>query len=170
MHRERRVIGISRSLIWSKTLMELIFNPCGEFRWSPEAPVSQIHSPHLHVGAPGIYLDLFRYYRESRMRKVTGSYRTYLISGKTAVLVHEFAVEDLPSTELQPSFLRLQLSTCPWAEHSGGCGDTCINIQTLKLINFKTTLLEFKPFPWYVFHVLPIFPNFHLTSNLDFTA
>ena len=27
----RRVIGISRSLIWSKTLMELIFNPCGEF-------------------------------------------------------------------------------------------------------------------------------------------
>ena len=29
--------------------------PCGEFRWSPEGPVSQIHSPHLHVGAPGIF-------------------------------------------------------------------------------------------------------------------
>ena len=28
----RRVIVISGSLIWSKTLMELIFNPCGEFR------------------------------------------------------------------------------------------------------------------------------------------
>ena len=28
----RRVIGISGSLIWSKTLMELIFNPCAEFR------------------------------------------------------------------------------------------------------------------------------------------
>ena len=28
----RRVIGISGSLIWSKTLMELIFNLCGEFR------------------------------------------------------------------------------------------------------------------------------------------
>ena len=28
----RRAIGISGSLIWSKTLMELIFNPCGEFR------------------------------------------------------------------------------------------------------------------------------------------
>ena len=26
------VIGISGYLIWSKTLMELIFNPCGEFR------------------------------------------------------------------------------------------------------------------------------------------
>ena len=55
-----RVIRISGSLIWSKTLMELIFNPCGEFRWGPEGPVSQIHSPHLHVGAPGILSDLLR--------------------------------------------------------------------------------------------------------------
>ena len=30
--RGRRVIGVSGSLIWSKTLMDLIFNPCGEFR------------------------------------------------------------------------------------------------------------------------------------------
>ena len=30
-------------------------NPCGEFRWSSESPVSQIHSPHFHVGAPGIF-------------------------------------------------------------------------------------------------------------------
>ena len=42
--RGRRVIGISGSLIQSKTLMELIFNPCGEFRLSLEGPVSQIHS------------------------------------------------------------------------------------------------------------------------------
>ena len=28
----RRVIGISGSLIWLKTLMKLIFNPYGEFR------------------------------------------------------------------------------------------------------------------------------------------
>ena len=28
----RRLIEISGSLIWSKTLMELIFNRCGEFR------------------------------------------------------------------------------------------------------------------------------------------
>ena len=58
--RRRRVIGISGSLIWPKTLMELIFNPCGEFRCSPEGPVSQIHSPHLLVGAPGIFSDLLR--------------------------------------------------------------------------------------------------------------
>ena len=42
-----------------KTLMELIFNPCGEFRWNPECSVSQIHSPHLHNGAPGIFSDLW---------------------------------------------------------------------------------------------------------------
>ena len=52
---------ISRSLIWSKTLMELIFNPCGEFRWNPEGPVSQIHFPHLLVGASGIFSDLLRF-------------------------------------------------------------------------------------------------------------
>ena len=44
-----------------KTLMELIFNLCGEFRWSPEGPVSQIHSTHLLVGAPGIFSDLLRF-------------------------------------------------------------------------------------------------------------
>ena len=52
------MIRISRSLIWSKTLMELIFNTCGEFRSSPEGPVSQIHSPRLLVVAPGIFSDL----------------------------------------------------------------------------------------------------------------
>ena len=43
-----------------KTLMELIFYPCGEFRWSPEGPVSQVHFPHFHVSAPGIFSDLVR--------------------------------------------------------------------------------------------------------------
>ena len=54
----RRVTGISGSLIWSKTLIALIFNPCGKFWWRPEGPVSQIHSPHLH--ATGILSDLLR--------------------------------------------------------------------------------------------------------------
>ena len=44
-----------------KTLTKLILNPCGKFRWSPEGPVSQIHSPHLLVGAPGIFSDLLRF-------------------------------------------------------------------------------------------------------------
>ena len=76
----RRVIGISGTLIWSKTLMELIFNPCSEFRWSPEGPVSQIHSLHLLVGAPGIFPDLLRFVQMLKrewVRKATGIYRTY---------------------------------------------------------------------------------------------
>ena len=52
------------------------------------------------------------------MRKATERYLTYSIPGKTAVLVPEFAVEDLPSAELLPRFLRLQWRTCPWTEHS----------------------------------------------------
>ena len=40
------------------------------------------------------------------------------IPGKTAALVPEFAVEDVSSAELQPTFLRLQSRTCPWAEHT----------------------------------------------------
>ena len=36
------------------------------------------------------------------MQKETGSYCTYSIPGKTAALVPEFVVENLPSTELQP--------------------------------------------------------------------
>ena len=35
-----------------------------------------------------------------------------------AVMVPEFAVENLLSAEMQASFLRLQRWTCPWAEHS----------------------------------------------------
>ena len=54
----RRVTGISGSLIWSKTLMELIFNHCDEFQYSPEGPVSEIHSLDLHDGAPGIFSEL----------------------------------------------------------------------------------------------------------------
>ena len=41
-------------------------------------------------------------------RNATGNYRTYSIPDETAALVSEFAVEDLPSAELQPRFLRLQ--------------------------------------------------------------
>ena len=54
------MIGISESMIWSKTLMELTFNPCGESQRSPEGSVSQIHSPHIHVGDPGIFSELLR--------------------------------------------------------------------------------------------------------------
>ena len=46
------------------------------------------------------------------------SYRTYSIPSKTAILVTEFVVENLPlgrTAALVPEFT---VKTCPWAEHS----------------------------------------------------
>ena len=84
--------------------MELKFNPCGEFRLSPEGRVSQIHSQIL-AGVPGIFSDLLKSVlmleRDSGVRKETGSYRTSSFPGKTAALVPEFVVKNLPSEELQ---------------------------------------------------------------------
>ena len=87
------------SLIWRKTLMEPIFNSCGEFRWNPEGPVSQIHCSYLHVGAPGIFSDLLRFVQMLKRKWVAESNRKLLhlfIPSKTATLFPEFAVEDLP--------------------------------------------------------------------------
>ena len=83
--------------------LSLSFNPCGEFRWSPEGPVSQIHSRSLQAGAPGIFSDLSRF-----LRKATRSYRTY------SSLV-----------KLQPWFLSLRWKTCLWAE----LRPWCLNLQ-----------------------------------------
>ena len=62
-------------------------------------PVSQIHSPHLHVGAPGIFSDLSR--AVQMLKKEWGVEsnlkRPHLfISSKIATFVPELAVEDLP--------------------------------------------------------------------------
>ena len=112
----RRVIGISGSLIWSKTLKELIFNPGGEFRWSPEGPVSQIHSPHLYIGAPRIFSDLLRSVQMLKWEwgaESNGKLPHLFIPIKTAALIPEFAVEDLPSAELHPWFLALPVKDLP---------------------------------------------------------
>ena len=47
-----------------------------------------------------------------------GKLHTHSVPGKTAALVPEFSMEDLPSAELQPRLLRLQWRICPWAKHS----------------------------------------------------
>ena len=104
------MIGISGSLIWSKTLMELILNPCGEFRWSLEGPVTQIHSPHLHVDALGNFLHLLRSVEMLKREwgaESNGKLPHLSISGKTAAWVPEFVVEDLPlsrTAALVPEF------------------------------------------------------------------
>ena len=104
----RRLIGISGSLLWSKTLVELIFNPCGEFRWCPEGPISQIHSPQLQAGDPGIFSDLLR--SVQMLKRELGAESNWklphlFIPNKTATLVPEFAVEYLWSFEHQLGIL-----------------------------------------------------------------
>ena len=63
-----------------------------------EDPVSQIHSPHLHAGDPGIFSDLLRSFqmlKRERGAESNGKVPHLFIPGKTATLVPEFAVEDL---------------------------------------------------------------------------
>ena len=98
--------------------MELIFNPCGKFWWSPEGPVSQIHSPHLYVGAPGIIslLTSIQILKRECGAESIGKLPYLFIPGKTAHLVPEFAVEDLRSAELQPCVPALAVKNRPWAE------------------------------------------------------
>ena len=95
------MIEISGSLIWSKTLMELIFNSCGEFWWSPEGPVSQIHSPYLYVvplGSFQICSDATERVRCGKQREVTSPIQSLV--------------------KLQPWCLLFTVKALPLAEHT----------------------------------------------------
>ena len=111
-----KILTCFGSLIWSETRLELIFNPCGEFRWNLEGPVSQIHSPHLHVGGPGILSDLLRSVQMLKREWGTekqGKLPHLFISSKTATSVPEFALENLPldrTATLVPAFAVKDLS------------------------------------------------------------
>ena len=105
------MIEISGTLNWSKTLIELLFNPCGEFRLSPDGPVSQF--PHLHAGAPGLLSDLVRSVR--MLNREWGAES----NGKLPHLVPEFAVEHLPLSRTVAL-----VSDLPTHVHGGyGCKD-----------------------------------------------
>ena len=67
------------------------------------AYLSLIHSFTMVEYTNTEYTDMVLVYNEA-----TGSYRTYSIPSKIAALVPEFAMEDLPSAELQPRSLCLQ--------------------------------------------------------------
>ena len=54
------------------------------------------------------------------------------IPSKTAAWVPEFAVEDLPSAELQCRSLRLQWRSCPWAEHTDSDDDDTSNLMRME--------------------------------------
>ena len=92
------MIGISGSLIWSKILMKLIFNPVANFGkiWRVQLAKS---THHLHVGIPGIFSDLLRSVQLlKRERGAESNLKVpYLfIPSKTVSLVPELAMEDLP--------------------------------------------------------------------------
>ena len=58
-----------------------------------------MHSPHLNVGAPGIFSDLLRSVQVLKREwgvESNGKLPHLFIPSKTATLVPEFAVENLP--------------------------------------------------------------------------
>ena len=132
--RGRRVIGIVRSLFYSKTLMELIFNPCSEFWWSPEGPVSQILSPHLHAGAPGNFADLLssvqmlkREWGVEINRKLQ-----YLFIPRNCNL-GSWVCCGRPAFGQTVTFVpAFAVKTCPWAEHSDDNDDDSVSVPHSK--------------------------------------
>ena len=151
---------ISGSLIWSKTVMELILNPCGEFWWSPEGPLSQIHSPHLHAGAPGIIPDLLRPVQMLKREwgaESKGKLPHIFFPSKTETfvpdfaMVPEFAVKDL-SLGQKPAFGQ-NCSLGAWVcSERPGIGQNTLMMMTLLqwiyLRNFlfllEASLLDFS--------------------------
>ena len=110
-------IGISGSLIWLKTLMELIFNTCGEFRWSPDGPVNQIHSPHLDDGAPGIFSDLLRFVQLLKREwgaESDGKLPQLFIPRKRPTWVPKFAVGRTAALTLEFAMKYLPLGRTHW--------------------------------------------------------
>ena len=71
----RRVIGIFGSMIWWKTLMELV--NFGEVRKAQLGKSTLLTSSLVPLGSFQIFYGFFGCYRESGVRKVTESYRTY---------------------------------------------------------------------------------------------
>ena len=73
-----------------------LFNLCGDFQWSSKGSVSQIHSPHLHAGALGIFLISFKVCSDAKEKMGCGKVPHLFIFSKTTTFVPAFAVEDLP--------------------------------------------------------------------------
>ena len=83
------------------------------------------------------------------MRKVTGSYRTYLSLVKLQPWFLSSQYKTCLWTELQPWYLSLQRKTCPWAEHSDydDEDDDDDDYETLKYVKFlKFCLSLARPF------------------------
>ena len=97
--------------IWSgqKSLWKWYLTPVVNFGEVRRAQLAK-STPHLHVGAPGSFRS-FKVCSDAEVRVGCGKQPPYSIPGKTAALVPEFEVEDVPSAELEPWFLILWWKT-----------------------------------------------------------
>ena len=142
-------IGISGSLIWSKTLMEHLFDPCGEFRWSPEGPVSQIHSSHRQVGAPGTFRS-FKVHSDAKERMWCGKQREATAPIQSLV-------------KLQPWFLSLRWKTYLRQNCSLGsciCNERPALVQNtwMMMMMMMMNVVFFMPNTWRWSHSLSCTP------------
>ena len=105
----RRVIGISGSLIWSKTLMELTFNPLVNFcevRRAQLAKSTLTTSTMVSLGS--VQMLKRRWGAESNWKLPH-----LFIPSKTANFVSEFAVEGLPLRRTATSVSALAVKDLP---------------------------------------------------------
>ena len=90
------MIGISGSLIWSKTLMELILTSMVNFS---EVQRAQLDKFTLLAGAPGIFSDLLRSVQMLKREwgaESNGKLLHLFIPSKTVTFVPQSAVDVLP--------------------------------------------------------------------------
>ena len=84
----------------------------GEVRRAHIAKSTLLNSTLVPLGVRSDLVRSVQMLKRERERVWCGKQREAItpnsVSGKTAALVPEFAVEDLPSAELQTGFLRLQ--------------------------------------------------------------
>ena len=92
---------------WDFRISDLVKNPDGTDIFSEvrRAQLAKSTLPYLYPGASGIFSDLLR--SVQMLKREWGAERNgklphLFIPDKKSALVPEFAVEDLPSAELQP--------------------------------------------------------------------
>ena len=104
------MIGISGSLIWSKTLMEPILTPVVNFGEVRRAQLAKSALLTSTLVPPGIFSDILRSVQILKREwgvESNGKLPHLSTPSKTAAWVPEFAVEDLPlsrTAALVPEF------------------------------------------------------------------
>ena len=94
-------------------------------------PNYQIHSPHLQAGDPGMFSDLLRSVKMLKGEwgaESNGKLLHLFIPSKTATLVPEFAVEDLPLGRTEALVSEFPMKDLP-------IGQNTLVIYTVYIIN-----------------------------------